>query len=528
VRRVLVVAGVLALATVAAMLGLAYLVASHGQRLLAAASGALGREITAEDVGIDIGLGVGVALKKVSVAADPAVPSPQPLLTADRVEMRVRVLPLLRRQVVVDRVVIEAPTANIVRDKSGRMNIGTFGPRRVGGATAPAAAGGTPPALAPAPAPASAEEASAPAAGRPAFQVAMLRVRGGALHYRDLMTDRVSSLLDMSADGRQPRVDAPMPISFRARLQSPDMTFDELSGAGVLELSADPPTYRGTVEGGPGQLRRIPLERLSAKVEARPPMLTLEESRVDLLGGHATASATIGAPGKWLVAKVAAESIELARLPRKESKPYPGGALSLDGQVSGPSPEDKDFRQALAGGGRFGVRDGRVEGLAIGRTIRAALSMLLSEDDAKKLRDRYPELFGGDELRFTRLEGSGRLAQGHVRTDDLVVAAPSYEMRGQGSMSLDGVLDFGLRLAASPALTEDLIHDKKVRKFLAGGDGRMVIPLRVTGDIDHPRVLPDASFVASLASSALGGSLEEAASGLLDRLLQPKKKKKGK
>ena len=99
-RRVLVVAGVLALATVAAMLGLAYLVASQGQRLLAAASGALGREITAEDVGIDIGLGVGVALKKVRVAADPAVSSTQPLVTADRVEMRVRVWPLLRREVV--------------------------------------------------------------------------------------------------------------------------------------------------------------------------------------------------------------------------------------------------------------------------------------------------------------------------------------------------------------------------------------------------------------------------------------------
>src|SRR6185295_8657807 len=158
---------------------------------------------------------------------------------------------------------------------------------------------------------------------------AMLRVRDGALNYRDEMTGRTSALLDMAADGRQPSVDAPMPVSFRARLQSPDVSLEEISGAGVLELSANPPTYRGTVEGGPGQLRRIPLQRLSAKVEARPPVLTLEESRVDLLGGHATASATIGAPGKWLVAKVAADAIELAQLPRKEGKPYPGGSLSL-------------------------------------------------------------------------------------------------------------------------------------------------------------------------------------------------------
>jgi hypothetical protein len=512
VRRVLVVAGVLALATAAALVALSFLVASQGQRLLAASSTALGRQITADEVGIHLGLGVGVALRGVRVAADPAVASAEPLVVAERVEMRARLLPLLRRQVVVDRVIVDGPTANVVRDRAGRMNIGTFGPRG-GAAVGDGRTGGAPPAP------------SAPPASRPAFQVAMLRVRGGALHYRDELTHRTSALLDMSADGRQPRIDAPMPVSFRGRLESPDVSLDELAGGGVLDLSANPPSYRGTIEGGSGRLAKIPLDRLSAKVEARPPVLTLEESRVDLLGGHATASAEIGAASKWLVAKVAADGIDLARLPHEESKPYPGGTLALEGQVSGPSPDDRGFKLALAGGGKFGVRDGRVAGLAVGRTIRDLLSVLLDEEGARRLRERYPELFGGDELRFTRLDGSGRLAEGHVRTDDLVVAAPSYEMRGQGSMSLDGVLDVTLRMAASPALTEDLIHDKKVRKFLAGADGRLVVPLRVTGDIHHPRVLPDAAFAGSVAAAALGGTnLEEAASGLLDRLLKPKKR----
>lgn len=513
-RRVLVVAGALALATAAALVALSFVVASQGQRLLAAASAELGRDITAEDVGINLGLGVGVALRGVRVAADPAVASRDPLVTAGRVEMRVRLLPLVRRHVIVDRVIVDAPTVNVVRDRAGRMNIGTFGPRGRGGpapeagaADAPAAPDATP-------------------AARPAFQVAMLRVRDGGLRYRDEMTGRTSALLDMSADGRQPSVDAPMPVSFRGRLESPDLSLDGISGAGVVDLSADPPTYRGTVDGGPGRLVKIALERLRAKVEVRPPVLMLEESRVDLLGGHATASARIGDTGKWLVAKGAAEGIDLARLPREESKPYPGGTLALDGEVSGPSPDDRGFKLAVAGGGKFGVRDGRVAGLAIGRMIRDVLSVFLDEQGARRLRERYPELFGGDELRFTRLDGSGRLAQGHIRTNDLVVAAPSYEMHGEGGMSLDGVLDVTLRMAASPALTEDLIHDSKVRKILAGADGRLVVPLRVTGDIHHPRVLPDASFAGSVAAAALGGkSLGEAASGLLDRLLQPKKRK---
>src|SRR5262249_14433383 len=103
----------------------------------------------------------------------------------------------------------------------------------------------------------------------------------------------------------------------------------------------------------------------------------------------------------------------------------------------------------------------------------------------------------------------------------------SYEMHGQGTLSLEGALDVTARMVASPALTEDLIHDKKIRKILAGAEGRLVVPLRVTGDIHHPHVAPDPSFATSVAAAALGGGtdLGEAASGLLDRLLQPRKKK---
>ena len=78
-------------------------------------------------------------------------------------------------------------------------------------------------------------------------------------------------------------------------------------------------------------------------------------------------------------------------------------------------------------------------------------------------------------------------------------------MRGSGSMSLDGVLDLTLRMVASQALTEDLIHDRKVRNVLAGSDGRLVVPLRVTGDIHRPRVLPDSSL-ASAAAALLAAS----------------------
>src|SRR5206468_1135418 len=82
-----------------------------------------------------------------------------------------------------------------------------------------------------------------------------------------------------------------------------------------------------------------------------------------------------------------------------------------------------------------------------------ALQAFLKPGVADRLRERYPDLFASDDLRFTQLSGSGRLAGGRIRSDDLVLAAPSYEARGEGSLGLDGDLDATLQLVASPALT---------------------------------------------------------------------------
>jgi len=153
--------------------------------------------------------------------------------------------------------------------------------------------------------------------------------------------------------------------------------------------------------------------------------------------------------------------------------------------------------------------------------VRELLAPLVGDQEAGRLRARYPDLFTGeDELRFTRLSGSGRLMGGRIRSDDLVLAAPSWDARGAGSLGLDGDLDAQLGLSASAALTDDVLGHSAARPFLVGGDGRLGIPLRVRGPLGAPRVSPDPRFAATVARALLGGSdAGEAAGGLLERLL---------
>src|SRR5204862_6427832 len=105
---------------------------------------------------------------------------------------------------------------------------------------------------------------------------------------------------------------------------------------------------------------------------------------------------------------------------------------------------------------------------------------------AERLRERYPDLFASDDLRFTRLSGSGVLEGGRIRSEDVVLEATSYEARGQGSLGLDGTLEVTVRLAASPALTDDVLGESRARASLVDTRRRLTVPLRIHGPARRP------------------------------------------
>jgi len=332
----------------------------------------------------------------------------------------------------------------------------------------------------------------------------------------------------VAVDARQPQFDAPVPVSVRARLATADLRLEDIVSEGVLELAGGRPTYHGSLRAGPGAFGSLAVKRLAARLHASPPVLDLESATLETLGGTVEGTAHLGSEGKGggLTAQLDARGLELAELPGPKDRPRPVGTLELHGTLAGPPPEAPTFTSGATGQGRFAVADGRIEGAGFGRPLLDALQAFLKPGVADRLRERYPDLFATDDLRFTRLSGSGRLAGGRIRSDDLVLAAPSYEARGEGSLGLDGDLDATLQLIASPALTDDVLGQSKARPVLVDASGRLTIPLRARGPIGRPHVSPDPAFAATVARAFLGGSgVGEAAGGLLERLLGGQRKR---
>ncbi|HUE30327.1 MAG TPA: AsmA-like C-terminal region-containing protein, partial [Verrucomicrobiae bacterium] len=435
--------------------------------------------------------------------------SQDPFLTARELELRLQLLPLLRRRLVVDSVLVEAPVVNLVRTASGALNLDSLG-KRTPAPGAPAAAG------------------AAAAAVPPAFQLGSLRLRHGTVRYRDLSTGRTVELTDVAVDARQPQFDAPVPVALRARLATADLHLDDIVSEGLLELAGERARYRGSLRAGPGAFGPVAVNGLTAELRASPPVLDLESAKLETLGGTVEGSAHLTSEGKsaGVTAQLDARGLDLDKVPAPKNRPQPAGTLELHGTLAGPPPEVPTFASGATGQGRFAVADGRLEGAGFGRPVLDALQAFLKPGVADRLRERYPDLFASDDLRFTRLSGSGRLAGGRIRSDDLVLAAPSYEAHGEGSLGLDGDLDATLQLVASPALTDDLLGQSKARPVLVDTSGRLAIPLRVRGPVGRPHVTPDPAFAATVARALLGGSeAGQAAGDLIERLFGGKRKR---
>src|SRR5439155_18655905 len=216
-----------------------------------------------------------------------------------------------------------------------------------------------------------------------------------------------------------------------ARLATEGLRLDDIVSDGIVELARDPPAYHGSVRAGSGAFGSVLIDGLKGEVRASPPTVDLESGELETLGGRLTGSAHLGEGA--LTARLDARDLDLAKLPAPPDRPRPAGTLALRGTVAAPPPDDPRFKMAATGQGEFSVVDGRIDGAGFGRPILDVLQPFLRSGLADRLRQRYPDLFASDDLRFTRLSGSGRLAGGRIRSDDLVLAATSYEARGEGS-----------------------------------------------------------------------------------------------
>src|SRR5260370_27968992 len=128
----------------------------------------------------------------------------------------------------------------------------------------------------------------------------------------------------------------------------------------------------------------------------------------------------------------------------------------------------------------------------------------------------HPALFRSPDTDIQEASLTFQLAGPRITSHDIMVQSTDYSIMGDGWFDMDKNINLAARILMSKGFSDELIASKHNASFTANSDGRIEIPLRITGQLPKPAVVPD---VGILAQRAAGHAVQNQ----LGRLLRGKK-----
>lgn len=117
---------VLIVITVVALVNLNGFILRNKDYLIARVEESLGRDVEVGDIGVSLWGGIGARLKEFSIADDPSF-SRDVFVRAADLQVNMRLLPLLRKEFQVSKLILNRPVINVIRNEKGQFNFSTLG-----------------------------------------------------------------------------------------------------------------------------------------------------------------------------------------------------------------------------------------------------------------------------------------------------------------------------------------------------------------------------------------------------------------
>jgi AsmA protein len=475
------------------------------------ASHALGRPVKFGKVSISALPLPSVRLRQLEVAEDPAFGA-GPFVTVGRGRLRIRLRPLLQGRVELADLTLDDARIHVVEDAGGRLNVATLGPSGAPAPTAPPprVGGGRP--------------SPATAGG---VLLSRVRITNSAVEYQKLVAsgttpapltlDRIDVTLAQGTVGEPLKIAGSAQAPGGIKLTITEGTLSaapgrsltdgqvratvDVEGHDVREAAAalvPAPSLSGPIKGrlqvsgtaakltatGAVAFERLTVAQSSPRCpDPKPRSLVLDDVRMPLLYTPAQlesqAVQTKAAKGTvafhLVMALAPSRTVTLRDIQVKGLQLEPvlvdylcqrdavTGPLDLTGELSLRLPEGLP---TLGGAGRLAIGAGRVVGPDLLNAVNRALALtdIVSAATGQGPRGRPG---AGSPLNFDSITATYRIANGLLRTDDLLYVARDVRVTGAGTY---GVADGRIAMDVTVAQGSN-----RVKARVAGGPGNLSI-----------------------------------------------------
>lgn len=444
-----------------------------------------------------------IRLSNLRVSDSPAFPG-NTFFDARRIELRLKLWPLLRGRFEVSEFVLEQPVINLVKQPDGTFNYSDLAGTKSPGAKKPQAKRnnsnirpqetGTVPLIVP----------------------RRMRIKDGKLNLetKGQKTVRISGI-DLSLE----EFSSQHPFSYRASFEFPGLK--TISLAGLLEYQEAQETLKLNdthlrirdlalpVQGSVSSLSTVPRVNLvlaSDRVEALPIFQILSvfglAPRDTEVSGSMGLRMTVTGPSHSLVTQVRGRFQDVKVHGKRALKGFLTGDISIRLPLGGGA----SVTRRLQGEGRLVARDGELTNVDLIKKIQRVTGLMGFTQDERR-----------EVTTFKTLQAEFIIGNGLTDLKNIYLVNPQMEVAGGGTMTLDQPnlnLAIEAKLSAQASARAGRGH---ASTFFKDGEGRVVVPLKISGPVERPSVNLDG---AKMAQRGANRSLEKGLDSFFKQLFR--------
>jgi uncharacterized protein involved in outer membrane biogenesis len=267
-----------------------------------------------------------------------------------------------------------------------------------------------------------------------------------------------------------------------------------------------------------GLKKPVDVKNLEVNADLKGQDARLSNLSFQLFNGQAKAQGgmSIGSAAPPFNGKVTIQGIQLRpalEAISPDSKLSMSGTAAADIAIAGRGFSMPDLTKALEGPGHLEVKDGKIDGVnLLGEAIVLLKIAGISLDQAKATA-------------FSTIETDFMIKQGIVNVQKLLMDSHDFQATGNGTVGFDQTLNLAMNMNLSQGLSQRIAGSSPVAK-LALKDGRMRLPLLITGTAQNPSYGLDAKGLTGKVQEQVQEKVKGAVEGLLQGTTKPSDLKK--
>ena len=492
---------------------------------------ALNRKVQLQDIRLTIWPRIGARVAGFAVLDDPAFGS-NPFTSLKSMDVGVKLMPLLGGKVEVEDITLRDPIVTVIKNKNGVLNISTIGRT---GVELPKT-----PSRAPMP------STEGPLKILTLLAVDRVSIVGGILNYRDQSAAKPIEyvLQDLQFTLKPVHLGQSPSLRFAALVQpfnlpvTLDGTFGPLKETTDIEainlqlaLGKTVFTITGSTSGHdakatinspvintanlpialplkkPVELKSVEIAAAINGQDAHLSNLSFQLFDGDVMG---QGSFTFGSDSPPFMGQATIQGLQVG--PALDALAAPpisiSGTVGANLVLQGRGFSMPDLTKSLEGTGHVAVKDGKIEGVNL---LQEAISLLkvagISLDNATATV-------------FSTTETDLAIKEGIIHVQRLLIDSHDFQATGNGTIGFDQTLHLTLTLNLSQALSQKISGLSPVAR-LALAEGRVKVPLLITGTVQAPSYGLDSKDLSGKAQEQVKEKLKEAIGDLFKGSAKP-------